>query len=88
MSRAVSRYEQYWELLKQNRGQVIELRVPAEYHERIVKALRKRKGKAHANTVKQYPEFEIVRQPLHPVTKKPQQDIIHITLPVDMIDTI
>lgn len=80
MSRAVSRYEQYWILLRNNRGKWLELQVPADYQERIVKALRKRKGKAHANTAYQYPEFDVIRFP--------QKGLLRIRLPIDMIDTI
>lgn len=88
MNKTPSQYEPYWELLKANRGKWIELAVPAEYHERIVKALRKRKGREHATTAKFYPNFEVIRQPVHPVTKKKQMNILLIMLPENPIDTI
>jgi hypothetical protein len=80
MARSVSRYEQYWVLMKQNRGIWLELQVPAQYHERIVKALRKRKGKEHNSTINWYPDFEVIRLP--------KQGLIRIRLPVDLINTI
>lgn len=81
-------YEQYWTLLKQHRNKWLELQVPAEYHERVVKAIRKRKGREHATTAKWYPDFEVIRQPVHPVTKKKQANILMIRLPLDLVDTI
>ena len=80
MARSVSRYEQYWLLMKQHRNKWLELQVPEEYQERVVKALRKRKGKEHANTAKQYPEFEVIRMP--------EKNLLRIRLPLDLIDTI
>lgn len=88
MARSVSMYEQYWVLLKQHRGQWLELQVPAEYQERVVKALRKRKGKEHATTAHWYSDFEVIRQPIHPVTKEKQAGILMIRLPIDLIHTI
>ena len=80
MAGNVSRYEAYWEMMKANRGCWLELQVPAEYHERVVRAIRKRKGREHAKGNKFYPDFE--------VTRKPRQNLLIIRLPIDMINTI
>lgn len=88
MNKMPSRYQPYWELLKANRGKWVELQVPAEYHERVVKALRKRKGKEHATTANFYPDFEVIRQPEHPVNRQKQRSLLLIKLPVNPLDTI
>jgi hypothetical protein len=84
---AVSRYEQYWVMLKANRGKVLELQVPTEFQERIVKALRKRKTREHNTTYNYYPEFVFVRNPKLP-DGRVLNGILWVTLPLDMIDLI
>ena len=87
MPRSVSIYEGYWQLIKNNRGKTVELRVPAEFHERVVKALRKRKGREHATTTNYYPEFVFTRNPtLADGTQL--VDVLWVKLPQRMIDTI
>lgn len=88
MNVTISRYQQYWELLKKHRGIWVELQVPAEYHRRIYKALYKRKNREESMTAKHYPPLEFIMQPVHPVTKKPQQDVLHVRLPLNPLDTI
>lgn len=87
MARSISRYEGYWQLLKDNRGKIIELQVPTEFQERVVKALRKRKGKEHATTANFYPEFIFTRNPtLADGTEL--TDILWVQLPLNAIDLI
>lgn len=88
MNKTVSQYQQYWELLKKNRGKWILLEVPDEYHARVAKALSKRKWREHATTARHYPALEIINNPTHPVTKQPQANVLLVMLPVNPLDTI
>ena len=87
MPRSISRYEGYWQLLKKNRGKVLELHVPTEYQERVVKALRKRKTKEHSTTANFYPEFVFTRNPMLK-DGTVLEDILWVVLPKNPIDLI
>ena len=75
-------------LLKQNRGKVLELEVPDEFHARIMKALRKRKTIEMNNTINVYPEFRFTSNPRDPLTGERRDNILHVMLPKNPIDTI
>lgn len=86
MARSISMYLQYWELLKKHRGLWLELQVPEEYQERVIKAIRKRKGIEHATTANFYPDFEVLRN--MDAAGNEMAGMIYLKLPVNMIDTI
>ena len=83
----MSRYEQYWKLLKENRGKVIELHVPDEFQERVIKAIRKRKCREHALTANYYPPFIITRNP-RLKDGRVLHGVIWIVQPVNPLNTI
>lgn len=80
MARSISRYEQYWKLLKANRGKWLELQVPAEFQERVIKAIKKRKCREQATTANFYPELIILRLP--------ENNLVRIKQPLNGEDTI
>jgi hypothetical protein len=80
MARKVSMYEPYWQLIKKNRGKRVELLVPADYQERVIKALRKRKTLEMNNSARVYPDFIIEADG--------KADVMYVTLPLNPIDTI
>ena len=86
MGKRVSQYQQYWELMKQHRGQTLELQVPTEFQARICAALRKRRYRENVAGIIYYPKFSWNCNPI--INGKQLMDIVHVVLPLEGYDTI